>query len=692
MYLTSTGGFPQIPDEIAASSQSSVHTANERIPVDAFGKVQVTAATPATPIPANQRLSLIHANCIHQRLEPQQRTSGSPLLARKVMFHHHHQNGRVAYDSNAFHTRSLAMSVRPPNVEPQVVQAEGDNARDPESESEWEYEYDDNETEDVYFTLDLSTYCPGSIARTEYSTNGKRARLTAEESNAGGKLVDPKAVVEDVPSNDTPDEEPKVDELQILGLHTKTPSIKHNNDFYTCNWFTDLGTQFWISDPGVVENPRFAGHVLDVIGSSQVRLVGRPATLKRKRDAYPIELDDEAALEDEDAEVALSDGAVSDDETAVPRTLSPLRTTSKPISIDRRKIKDPHLQGQASFMERLSQLKHQRGERDAHLVPLRTPVYYKGAEDPDALRAEGMKRDAAEKAAKGKGIMYIPGAGTIDLPPGAAKARYVSRPGAARRADGETLDDEGEEAPRIGPRKKGNPGGAPSNEAKRRALGLEPVATGTAMAGKKRGRPSKKELEARALGQAPNPDLVAFPQASLLPPVTLDADADSTALVSPTISKRTSNRPAAPEVILNLAPTASPRPPSNNPLPVSRVRGKLGTIPGTPAYRLGAPPKPKGKPGRPPKAKPTLTEYIPPASTSANPAPSTASPAAEDSAVVDGLQAKKPKSRMALAREARDEAARKVFMTPGQLGMEVEFQLEGLASPPLDDGAGDVNE
>ncbi|KAK6412302.1 hypothetical protein LTR95_017992 [Oleoguttula sp. CCFEE 5521] len=574
------------------------------------------------------------------------------------------------------------MSVRPPDVpiEPQAVTVEDDNTRD--VDSEWDYEYDESETQDVYFTLDLSTYCPGSIARTEYSTNGKRARLTAEERNAGGKLVDPKAVAEDVPSNDTPDKEPKVDELQVLGLHTKTPLVKFNNEFYTCNWFTDLGTQFWISDPGVVDNPRFAGHVLDVIASSQVRLVGRPATLKRKRDAYPIELDDEAALEDEDAEVALSDGAASDDEDAVIHTLSPLHTAPNPISIDRRKIKDPHLQGQASFMERLSQLKHQRGERDAHLIPLRTPVYYKGAEDPDALRAEGMKRDALEKAAKGKGIMYTPGAGAVDLPPGAAKARYVNRPGAARRGDGEMLDDEGDEAPRIGPRKKGHPSGAPSNEAKRRALGLEPVATGTAMAGKKRGRPSKKELEARALGQAPNPDLIALPQASLLPAMTLEADASNAVLASPSEPKRTTTRPTAPEVILDLAPTASPRSPPNAPQPVSRVRGKLGTIPGTPAYRLGAPPKPKGKPGRPPKPKPTLTEYVPPAS----PAPSLPAEAGGEGS---GVQAKKPKSRMALAREARDEAARKVFMTPGQLGLEMEFQLEGFGEGGAEAGADD---
>nr|OQO30000.1 hypothetical protein B0A51_02692 [Rachicladosporium sp. CCFEE 5018] len=567
------------------------------------------------------------------------------------------------------------MSVRPHDVEPQATTVEDDSTRD--VESEWEYEYDGAEMQDVYFTLDLSTYCPGSIARTEYSTNGKRARLTAEERNAGGKLVDPKAVAEDVPSSDAPDKEPKVDELQILGIHTKTPFIKVNNEFYTCHWFTDLGTQFWISDPGVVDNPQFSGHVLDVIGSSQVRLVGRPATLKRKRDAYPIELDDEAALEDEDAEVALSDGAVSDDEDAVTHTLNSLRTTSKPISIDHRKIKDPHLQGQASFMERLSQLKHQRGERDAHLVPMRTPVYYKGAEDPDALRAEGMKRDAAEKAAKGKGIMYTPGAGAVDLPPGATKARYVNRPGAARRGNGETLDDEGEEVPRIGPRKKGNPGGAPSNEAKRRALGLEPVATGTAMAGKKRGRPSKKELEARALGQAPNPDLIALPQDSLLPAVTLEADASNAIPASTSEPKRPTTRPAAPEVILDLAPTASPRPPTDAPQPVSRVRGKLGTIPGTPAYRLGAPPKAKGKPVA--HANPNLRLL----NTSLLPAPGSAG------------QGKKPKSRMALAREARDEAARKVFMTPGQLGMEMEFQLEGFAdagSPPLDDGAGDVDE
>ena len=47
-------------------------------------------------------------------------------------------------------------------------------------ESEWEYEYDDNETDDFYFTLDLTTHVPPVLAREK---RAKSQKPTARGSN-----------------------------------------------------------------------------------------------------------------------------------------------------------------------------------------------------------------------------------------------------------------------------------------------------------------------------------------------------------------------------------------------------------------------------------------------------------------------------------------------------------------------------
>lgn len=352
-------------------------------------------------------------------------------------------------------------------------------------ESDWEYEYDENETEDIYFTLDLTTHVPNAIQEKQYAKNGKLigAAATASENAPGGDANGHVALDEEEnPTNENVLEIPAIAEagkLQILDLHTEKPYVKFNNGFYSCHWFTDLGTQFWITNPGVVNDPKFSGHVLDVVGSSQTRLVAKPANLKRKRDtpepeptrgqaaAQSVEVNDDAASD------------VSDTDSRFQHFDATQQDPSKPMVIPRQKIKDPHLQAQAMFMERLSAIKLTKGEIDAHSIPLKVPVYYKGAHNADALRA-------AHRA-------------HVDEPQPTEDLASPAPPPDA--VEGAAPTDEASPAPTPAlrkPARRGRPGGgAISHAARRSNLGLD-ITDAASQPKKKRGRPSNAEKALRA--------------------------------------------------------------------------------------------------------------------------------------------------------------------------------------------------
>ena len=203
--------------------------------------------------------------------------------------------------------------------------------------SEWEYEYNDNETEDFYFTLDVTTLQSqsGSIAANDKKTKG---RLPVQPT----------------------------EQLQLLDLHSDNPLIKLGEHFYSCHWSTDLGTQFYVAKPGIDEKPLKPGHVLDVIGISRARLTGEPVTLHRRRpDALEKPVGSTAAEaivldEDEDAASAVS--------TPTPMPTSLHRSLNKNINrltTARQNARDPLVKAQASFLERLAIIKRKKGEKDA---------------------------------------------------------------------------------------------------------------------------------------------------------------------------------------------------------------------------------------------------------------------------------------------------------------------------------------
>jgi hypothetical protein len=379
--------------------------------------------------------------------------------------------------------------------------------------SDWEYEYDEHETEDIYFTLDLTTHVPSAIQEKQYAKNGKLIR--PEKNDAENAPQDDDANGEaalngdDDPQNDDnavdDDAAPlEAGRLQVLDLHTEKPYIKYNNGFYSCHWFTDLGTQFWITNPGVVGDPKLSGHVLDVVGSSQARLVAKPANLKRKRDAPELEhhQGETAAQSIEIDEDAASDVSDADSRAQFADRLE--QNPNEPMVVVPPK-NDLHLQGQASFMERLSAIKIKKGEPDAHDIPRRIPVYYKGAYNADELRA-----------AHGVPIAELQPAPTPTLDRVSPTPDKDADEGAPTPVV--TAADENSPAPLPPPpsirgkRTRGGSraprGGAISNAARRSNLGLGTTTTTTintndpSQPKRKRGRPSNAERALRAEAEA----------------------------------------------------------------------------------------------------------------------------------------------------------------------------------------------
>jgi hypothetical protein len=367
-----------------------------------------------------------------------------------------------------------------------------------DADSDWEYEYDDTEREDIYFTLDLTTHVPNAIQEKQYAKNGKLIAPAASEKNRAltaahgetrghGDLDDG---FDHPDANATPHAE--AGQLQILDLHSEKPYVKFNNSFYSCYWFTDLGTQFWVTNPGVVAEPKYSGHVLDVVASSQTRLVAMPANLKRKRETVnfePTASRAPAQLMEVDDEGDASD--VSDTDSRYQTVEYFQQDPDVPMVIPRTKIKDPHLEAQANFMERLSALKLRKGEADAHKIPMRVPVYYKGAPNADELRAaNGVNVDEAPRR-----LPRVP-------PPSTANRVSPSKDNETGEAAHAT--DEGSpsattplpkffERTRGGSRGGSRRGGAPSHASRRSNLGLDLVGDQTSAIPKKRGRKSNAE-------------------------------------------------------------------------------------------------------------------------------------------------------------------------------------------------------
>ena len=269
-----------------------------------------------------------------------------------------------------------------------------------EEQSEWEYEYDENETEDYYFTLDVTTNLPDAALKVDQSKR-KRLKQTTKTHEAGSTRDGQASESVPLQHGATESNEPTTVEsstpsdggrLEVLDLHTKNPLIMLDNKVYSCHWCTDLGSQFYVAQPGIADKPLRPGRVLDVIGLSRARLIGRPATLHQLKVNGAEQLEGataEKAIEigDEDSDVNVA--ADTPDRTPLGDALAPERAHS---AYARPEIKDPALQARASFLERLQSIKQQKGETDK--IPFYGVKSYQLPANRDEIRERALAADA----------------------------------------------------------------------------------------------------------------------------------------------------------------------------------------------------------------------------------------------------------------------------------------------------------
>ena len=153
-------------------------------------------------------------------------------------------------------------------------------------------------------------------------------------------------------SNVTNIEEPK-DRIQILDFHTSNPIISYQNQMYSCEWTSTIGTDVLITAP----DPDFPHPILkqedgvSIIAATGIKLLGRPAQMSSRPSAStenePTQTATPAA---EDSGIAANDRSTTENpkSTRIPENLLLNKTR----------------QTQASFLERLIAVKASKEEQD----------------------------------------------------------------------------------------------------------------------------------------------------------------------------------------------------------------------------------------------------------------------------------------------------------------------------------------
>ncbi|KAK5687721.1 hypothetical protein LTS10_001861 [Elasticomyces elasticus] len=249
-----------------------------------------------------------------------------------------------------------------------------------DAQSEWEYEYDLNETEDLYFTLDLTTYVPDAIPVQHVLRNGKRVPKEVESLPVtDGNTIRERAA----------ETQPSAGTMQFLDLHTDEPLVRFKDRVYSCNWHTDLGTQFYVARPGEVPNPVRPGHVVDVVATSQVRLLGAPVKLRQRKNW----VDDESGLMPVQEADLGSASLLS--RSLPPSDLSNLQPGEQ-LVVPRESLRNAEQATQASFLEQLSAVKLQKGEHD--IIPVAGVKHYVAPANKEEIRLRALAAAAAEIA------------------------------------------------------------------------------------------------------------------------------------------------------------------------------------------------------------------------------------------------------------------------------------------------------
>lgn len=149
-----------------------------------------------------------------------------------------------------------------------------------------------------------------------------------------------------------PPEEP-LDRIQILDLHSSNPIISYQNQIYSCEWTSTIGTDVLLTTP----DPDFPHPILKeeedvtVIAATGIKLLGRPAQLAPRPSA---------SAEDEPTNPTNS----APESSSTPASGTPVAEKPTKIKIPAHLAASKAREKQAAFLERLMAVKTAKGEED----------------------------------------------------------------------------------------------------------------------------------------------------------------------------------------------------------------------------------------------------------------------------------------------------------------------------------------
>ncbi|KAK4690442.1 hypothetical protein P7C71_g6352, partial [Lecanoromycetidae sp. Uapishka_2] len=217
-----------------------------------------------------------------------------------------------------------------------------------DDESDWEYEYHQTETEK---RVEQST----PEANGSASPAAGNGNLDGADDALDISQQDPMSLDQSRPSdlaiNGENDIKVSEGRLQILDFHTSNPIISYQNQIYSCEWTSALGTDVLLSAP----DPDFQDLVLrefpdvSVVSATRIKLFARPIQLTSRSET------------NKDLDVQAERPA---SESASQLSSTPPPDKSAKVIIPVGKTPTLARQNQARFLERLMAIKAAKGETD----------------------------------------------------------------------------------------------------------------------------------------------------------------------------------------------------------------------------------------------------------------------------------------------------------------------------------------
>lgn len=370
--------------------------------------------------------------------------------------------------------------------------------------SEWEYEYDEQETEvglhihinhpqytyspvqDFYITLDLTTQVPPNLVHEKKSKSNKRGsnKSLANAPGATGKSSSAKSstVTQDDGASFA-EQSLAASRMQIVDLHGANPLVSFNNALYSCHWATDVGTSLFLTAPPETTDPNHpplhSTPSFDLLGTSFARLIAAPATIRaRETPLTSLVPGDQTQASHETVSTAEGD-LIRKTDTGGFRITLPSTATSSRVN-------------QARFLERLSNIKAKRGDKDnvpvSHIKIYRPPPGWEAERDEwiakETVLSDRNRLEAETRKAKSalRKVRFAPTHSERAADDGYYDEEEEDHGDDDADADdgGETSDQDrdtpepGSLAEQMRKRKTrgGSRGGAPSSKKLRQSLGL----------------------------------------------------------------------------------------------------------------------------------------------------------------------------------------------------------------------------